>query len=433
MRRLPVAFPPPPVPVPPVPPVPHSGVHQPHGSNRYFEGWYVRVCVPGVGPFAFMYSIEDGVEGCMQVFGLSSDELLLVRPRRAGFFPARRNYRAHAPLDMGQWFRVEDDGSGETLRGRRPRHLASRIFHAHVRTGYQLSTRHHQGVLHSEDVDASRSRANYVSSGVACAYDLRMTPRVSWARDGRSTATWLSRLQFFEPGYQVLLADATSTGVITDWRGRTHQVRDAPTYIEKNWGGAFPSRWFWLQCNAFDSVVTTMAGGAGGASEQLSLTSVGALRDICVPGAAERVLTRERIGMISFHWRGDLWEFAPWNCRVVRWDAGWGDWRVEAEGDVYRALLETSSEYDGAVVPGPTLHGLDFVVRDGSRGNMRLRVWRRRSGELVLDARSSVAAVETGGDMRDPEQRWTAERRRFNPLMRALVYAGEPPGRAVRV
>jgi len=27
---------------------------------------------------------------------------------------------------------------------------------------------------------------------------------------------------------------------------------DAPFYGEKNWGGAFPTKWFWTQCNSFD-------------------------------------------------------------------------------------------------------------------------------------------------------------------------------------
>lgn len=51
------------------------------------------------------------------------------------------------------------------------------------------------------------------------------------------------------------------------WRGRTYEFESAPAYTEKNWGGSFPSRWWWLQCNAFEKqpgLTLTCAGGARG-------------------------------------------------------------------------------------------------------------------------------------------------------------------------
>jgi hypothetical protein len=32
-----------------------------------------------------------------------------------------------------------------------------------------------------------------------------------------------------------------------EWGERRFEFTDAPTYSEKNWGGAFPLKWFWMQ------------------------------------------------------------------------------------------------------------------------------------------------------------------------------------------
>ena len=32
-----------------------------------------------------------------------------------------------------------------------------------------------------------------------------------------------------------------------EWGERRYEFTDAPTYSEKNWGGAFPLKWFWMQ------------------------------------------------------------------------------------------------------------------------------------------------------------------------------------------
>lgn len=56
---------------------------------------------------------------------------------------------------------------------------------------------------------------------------------------------------------------------------------------EKNWGGGFPRRWCWIQCNTFEGEPGT------------SVTAVGALRGLLgVPGVEENV------GMIGIHHRG---------------------------------------------------------------------------------------------------------------------------------
>ncbi len=50
---------------------------------------------------------------------------------------------------------------------------------------------------------------------------------------------------------QVLMSQGLATGWF-DWGGRRIEFTDAPAYAEKNWGGGFPSKWHWVQCNSFN-------------------------------------------------------------------------------------------------------------------------------------------------------------------------------------
>jgi tocopherol cyclase len=50
---------------------------------------------------------------------------------------------------------------------------------------------------------------------------------------------------------QVLMAEGSASGWL-DWGGQRYEFRDAPAYAEKNWGGGFPSKWIWVQCNTFE-------------------------------------------------------------------------------------------------------------------------------------------------------------------------------------
>ena len=50
-----------------------------------------------------------------------------------------------------------------------------------------------------------------------------------------------------------------------EWDGVRHEFQDAPCYAEKNWGGGFPKKWFWVQCDNFSSP----------AGQEIALTSVG--------------------------------------------------------------------------------------------------------------------------------------------------------------
>lgn len=39
-----------------------------------------------------------------------------------------------------------------------------------------------------------------------------------------------------------------------EWDGERFEFEDAPSYSEKNWGGAFPRKWFWVNIYFFHVV-----------------------------------------------------------------------------------------------------------------------------------------------------------------------------------
>jgi tocopherol cyclase len=55
----------------------------------------------------------------------------------------------------------------------------------------------------------------------------------------------------FEPHWQILQSYGLASGWV-EWGDQRYEFKDAPTYAEKNWGGGFPKKWFWAQCNTFD-------------------------------------------------------------------------------------------------------------------------------------------------------------------------------------
>lgn len=67
---------------------------------------------------------------------------------------------------------------------------------------------------------------------------------------------------------QVMMAKGIATGYL-QWGDERLEFEGAPAYAEKNWGGGFPKRWFWIQCEDFvDSPSTALT--SVGAWEALS-------------------------------------------------------------------------------------------------------------------------------------------------------------------
>jgi len=341
---------------------PHSGYHWDGSPRRFFEGWYFRVTLPEPEQtFAFMYSIEDPIGGQTCSGGtaqiLGPDDAYFDRT----FVDVTRFWAWSEGLGLGHWRQNPHDLE--------PGLLPPSEFDRVVPEGYQVTATWHQG------------RLTDPSSGAVVSWAYRTDPIYGWGNPDeaqQSTAGWLSQLQIFEPGWQILMAHGLSTGWI-EWQGKRYEFEQAPAYSEKNWGGAFPHKWFWLNCNAFDH------------QPDLALTAGGGRRQL--------LTWMEEVAMIGLHYQGQFFEFVPWNAKVSWLIHPWGYWQMTAERADYRVELTGTTDLPGIELRAPTLEGMVFGCRDTALGEVKLRLWRRQGSyqTLVLSATSGQCGLEVGG------------------------------------
>ena len=354
--------------------VPHSGYHWRNlpglNSSRFFEGWYFRVTLPEAGhTFAFMYSIDDPAGGSDYSGGVAQ---ILGGPNED-------YYCRTFPDVAGFWAWPHRLGLGHRRTGR-ARYLSPEAFEHEVTEGYQATTTRHQGKLLTPSGD------------IQAQWHYETEPLSGWgAPKPKATAGWLSYLPVFEPGWQVLMAYGLSTGWI-EWQGTRHTFKGAPAYAEKNWGGAFPAKWFWIQCNAFTD------------EPSLSITAVAGVREVLI--FTENIFT-ENVGLIGIHHQGKFYEFFSTKTAFTWTVDPWGHWHMTAQSHSHRVELTGRATDEGAWVRVPTLTGLQFLCRDTTHGDLRVQLWARsRSGKdsLIVEATSQLAGLEIGGG--PWEERW---------------------------
>jgi tocopherol cyclase len=349
---------------------PHSGYHWDGRDRRFFEGWYYRVTLPQERQtFAYMYSIEDPIGGKPHSGGaaqiLGPDDEYLCRT----FADVSQFWAWPHALGLGHG---RPDSSS---RAHTPGYLQPEDFDQRIAEGYQATATHHQGKLQDP------------GSGMSAQWDYQIQPVYGWGdadQPQQSTAGWLSQFQIFEPGWQILMAHGLATGWI-DWNGRRYEFTNAPAYGEKNWGGAFPQKWFWFNCNAFDQ------------EPDLALTAGGGRRQV--------LAWMESVAMVGIHHRGKFYEFVPWNG-TVHWNIKpWGYWHMQAQNGEYEVELVGTTDLPGTVLRAPTENGLIFACRDTMRGQVDLKLWRQRDRALILHATSDLCGLEVGGAPWD--ESWT--------------------------
>jgi tocopherol cyclase len=342
---------------------PHSGFHWDGTHRSFFEGWYYRLTLPeDRQTFAFMYSIQNPSGGtalsggAAQVLGPQEEYLCRTLPNVDQF------WAWPDALGHGHW--------RKTNLAQSPGYLKPDEFDRHIQEGYQVTATHHQGTLRDP------------GSGQVASWAYTVRPLYGWGQPGtaqQSTAGWLSQFQIFEPGWQILMAHGLATGW-AEWNGKRYTFTDAPAYSEKNWGGAFPTKWFWLNCNAFDQ------------HPDLTLTAGGGRRQV--------IAWMESAAMVGIHYRGNFYEFAPWNASV-EWEVSpWGAWTMRAKSDRHRVELTATTPNPGTYVRAPTAQGLDFVCRDTTNGQLTLKLWektRNKTHRLLLEAHSNLCCLEVGG------------------------------------
>jgi tocopherol cyclase len=343
---------------------PHSGYHWAGWENHFFEGWYFRVTLPELDrSFAFMYSIADPIGGNAASGGsaqiMSSDDTYLCRsfPKLQSFWAWRHR------LGLGHW------RSFPNLPALFPQYLLPERFDRSIQEGYQVTADWHQGNLQEPNGKTAR-------------WQYQTQPIYGWGNIGKpqqSTAGWLSFLPIFEPGWQILMARGLATGWI-EWLGTRYEFTNAPAYSEKNWGAAFPEKWFWLQCNSFEG------------EPDLALTAGGGRRGV--------LWWMESVAMIGIHYRDQFYEFVPWNAQVSWFIYPWGSWQMWAENQDYIVELTGKSLTEaqaGVPLLAPTREGMQQVCRDTLDGDLYLRLQHRTSKQVLLEAHSTLAGLEVGG------------------------------------
>jgi tocopherol cyclase len=339
---------------------PHSGYHWDGKSKRFFEGWYFRVTLPEIREtFAFMYSIEDPIGGqpnsggCAQILAPSDEYLCRTFPDISKFW-ATKPY-----LGLGHW--------GKTDLAIPPQILPLQGFEQSIEQGYQVTSTVHQGFL------------KVPSQNCSCRWLYNTQPIYGWGNyqaSQQSTAGWLSFLPIFEPGWQILMAHGLASGWI-EWNGQRYEFKDAPAYSEKNWGRSFPEKWFWFNCNSFTE------------ETDLALTAGGGKRKV--------LGIMEEVGMIGIHYRGQFYEFVPWNSQVSWHVQPWGRWEMQAINENFKVQIIGTTDLEGTPLRAPTEHGLIFVCRDTMKGVLSLDL-QTRQGNSIVKANSSVCGLEVGGN-----------------------------------
>lgn len=357
---------------------PHSGYHWDNTPRRFFEGWYYRVTLPAEKQtFAFMYSIEDPIGnqqhsgGAAQILG-PNDEYLVRTFSNVNQFWASRDV-----LALGHWGKTDlnmRDIDSRNIDSRninlRPRYLSPEEFTTHIKEGYQATATLNQGCIRD------RGTNKY------CRWEYEIKPVYGWGDRGsiqQSTAGWLSFSQIFEPGWQILMAHGLASGYI-DWNGKRYEFSNAPAYGEKNWGGAFPEKWFWLNCNSFDD------------ESDLALTAGGGRRGV--------LWWMESVAMIGLHYQGKFYEFVPWNSQVTWHIEPWGKWEMSAKNDKYEIKLIGTTDLPGTSLRAPTQDGLIFCCHDTMQGKLELElreIINLKKGKTILMAHSSLCGLEIGG------------------------------------
>ncbi|NJR17065.1 MAG: tocopherol cyclase [Calothrix sp. CSU_2_0] len=352
---------------------PHSGYHWDKSANvtnqksrRFFEGWYYRVTLPAEKQtFAFMYSIEDPIGGkpysggAAQILGIDDEYLCRTFPNVNKFWASQDS------LALGHWGKTNLPTPAST----QPFYLLPNEFEHYVQEGYQATATLNQGIIHDP------------GTGDRCSWQYEIEPVYGWGNQNslqQSTAGWLSFSQIFEPGWQILMAHGLATGWI-DWKGKRYEFNKVPAYSEKNWGGAFPKKWFWLNCNSFDN------------ESDLALTAGGGRRGV--------LWWMESVAMVGIHYQGKFYEFVPWNSKVTWNISPWGYWQMLARNSEYEVELIGTTNLPGTRLRAPTEKGLIFCCSDTIQGKLSLELRKLSSGKskIVLKATSNLCGLEIGG------------------------------------
>ncbi|CAK9883268.1 unnamed protein product [Sphagnum jensenii] len=364
---------------------PHSGYHFDGSSREFFEGWYFKVSIPEVKQsFAWMYVSENagtagssereggarGPSSAAQIMGANDEYLFQDQPSVKSFWGHRHE------LALGNTFRAKS-GALPPVSETSPTE-----FWELVEEGYQATPTLHQGILFDN------GGTDFAKTVQHAKWEYTTVPVYGWGDKGgtqKATAGWLAALPVFEPHWQICMAAGLSTGWI-EWGDQRFEFKDAPSYCEKNWGGSFPKKWFWVQCNVFEGTFKDVALTAGGGRRGLPFFKN----------------TFEDVALVCVHFEGKFYEFVPWKGSVDWEMAPWGSWKMSASTKTHEVKLEATSSEPGCTLRAPAANvGMVPLCKDTFFGKLRLRMWERTEkgdqGRMILDTTSDMCALEIGG------------------------------------
>ena len=418
-------------------------------NRRFTEGWYYRLTLPEYKEsFVFIFSIEDAgrfIKGkkspltlaCMQLLGPDDTYLVQSDEDDTKFWGWKYAQGLGCTFEWKKDDDEDDDSSKSSIAAMTPDEWRDR-----VETGFQILPFHLQGRLDGHDGTLGGVKTNQGVAGKA-EYDISLRPVAGWGeypplshsptqnstqdRSYRqySTAGWLAKFPVFEPHWQITMAHARATGRL-NWNGTEYEFKDAPFYGEKNWGGAFPTKWYWSQCNSFDDY------------PDLSFTAGGGIRILpfsFLPGKRT-----ETLGLIGIHYQGSFYEFVPWTSES-EWEVDpWGAWKFRGRctdnkgGRKFEAdiVVTTDKDTPGVLLRAPTKdEGMQYFCRDSGFGNAVLSLWEleydESSGDyirspnkspLIEKATSNQCTVEVGGG---PWWSTWKVKSKMSPILKKLI------------
>jgi tocopherol cyclase len=204
----------------------------------------------------------------------------------------------------------------------------------------------------------------------------------------------LAAFPIFEPHYQVLISKGTAAGSLSLRNDEvvvtSYDLTDVAVYLKNNWGGSFPSKWWWIQANTFQS-------------SNLCVTLTGARRRL--PFLKEE----EEVDLVALHWNHG--EFLPFP--EVNWDVRWGKWTVRGSYESYDVELEGTCNGSGIPVKCPTLSGMEDMAFETFHGLLQVKLY--KNGSLVLEDTCDEACLEVGG-IPWTSKVWTGESAMKEPI-----------------
>jgi len=373
----------------------------PKRKGRFFEGWYYRVTLPEDGQsFAFIMSIEDPGHNprsklalsALQIMGPDDGYMIQADPDDTKFW-AWKNQQG-----LGCNFEYNDDVNPEKMKLCTA--LPPEKWTKKVKSGFQMLPHRLQGKLRGYDGTDPDALFGVGAPG-ECDFDVTIDPLTGWGDNigkQKSTAGWLASYSVFEPHWQVTMSDGRASGTIR-WNNKTYEFQDAPFYAEKNWGGEFPARWYWVQCNAFDGYLDR--------ENHLSVTAGGGRRKIPFGRT-------EELGMVSIHYKGTFYEAVPWTGAMTWSVDSWGRWKLGGRCTEGKKLFEAEiisecKQTDGVVLRAPTITGMINACKDSFFAKTTLSMWELEYDEttktfvradkdpIIDNAFSSQGGVEIGG------------------------------------